>query len=270
MDAAADGDEATVLVERGDDGVAVVTLNRPDALNSFTTAMLTRLATELGRLDTDPAVRALLLTGAGRAFSAGQDLKDPLMGGGSAPPEVGRILNEHWHPVIAALRRLGMPTVCAVNGVAAGASANMALGCDIVIAARSASFLEPFARIALIPDGGGTWLLPRLVGRARAMGMAMLAEPISAEQAADWGLIWQVVDDDALADTARALAARLAAGPTAAYARMREAIDAGAASDLAGQLAREARLQAELAAAADFQEGVAAFIAKRAPRFRGN
>ena len=186
--------EASVLCAVAD-GVATITLNRPDKLNAFNEAMHGELARLLDRIEADPAVRALLLTGAGRAFCAGQDLGDRVMGEGDAPPDLGDTLERLYNPLVRRLRGLERPVVCAVNGVAAGAGANLALGCDIVLAARSAKFIQAFCKLGLVPDSGGTYLLPRLVGHARAMGLALLGEPLSAEQAAAWGLIWRVVDD---------------------------------------------------------------------------
>src|SRR5207237_1752297 len=207
----------------------------------------------------------VLPTGAGRGFCAGQDLTEII---GASPADLDRLL-AHYHPLILKIRALPIPVVCAVNGVAAGAGANLALACDILVAARSASFVEAFARIALIPDCGGTWFLPRLVGTARARALAMLAEPLPATTAAEWGLIWQAVDDDRLMPEAQALAARLATQATTALALMKRALDAAATNPLDRQLDLERDLQAEAGATPDHREGVRAFLDKRPPMFTG-
>lgn len=250
------------------DGVATVTLNRPDRLNSFTAAMHAELATALDRL---PALgaRALLITGAGRGFCAGQDLNDRAVSPGGGAVDLGASVEAYYNPLIRRLTSLPMPVIAAVNGVAAGAGANIAFACDIVIAARSARFIESFAAIGLIPDSGGTWVLPRLVGQARALGMALTGAPISAEQAAAWGLIWQCVDDAALMDEARTLATRLAQGPTKGLAAIKAAIRASGGKSLDQALDDERDLMRALGQTADYQEGVAAFLAKRPPVFTG-
>jgi len=254
-------------------GVATLTLLRPERLNSFTVAMHAEVRAALEQVSADNAVRCLILTGAGRGFCAGQDLQDRAVAPGASPNQplvdLGASIETYYRPLVLALRSLPMPTLAAVNGVAAGAGANIALACDLVLAARSANFIQSFARIGLIPDCGGTWQLPRLVGRARALGLALLGEKLSAEQAQQWGLIWQCGDDAQLMPTAHALAVQLAAGPTRAFVRIREAIDAGALLPLAASLELERDLQRELGFAHDYQEGVAAFMAKRAPRFTG-
>ena len=250
-----------------DGAVAVVTLNRPDKLNSFTWDMHQELKHALDQVE-QAKVRALVLTGAGRGFCAGQDLGDPRFAGAERI-DVGETLEQNFNPLIMRLRNMPFPVICAVNGVAAGAGANLALACDIVLAARSARFIQAFARIGLLPDAGGTWLLVHLVGEARAKALAMLADPLPAEQAEAWGLIWRAIDDDRLMDEALSLGRRLAEGPTRALAFAKQAIHAAAANDLTTQLDLERDLQRELAATDDFREGVDAFLAKRKPVFRG-
>ena len=247
------------------DNLAVVTLNRPDKLNSTTRNMHTELRAAFDELETSGA-RCVLITGAGRAFCAGQDLADLRMDG---PDEILELLKDDFNPLVSRIRNLRMPVVCAVNGVAAGAGANLALACDIILAARSASFLQAFARIGLIPDAGGTWTLPRQVGEARAKGLAMLAEPLSAEKALQWGLIWQVCDDDKLLQEATAMASRLSKQPTKAFALIKQAINASSSHGLDDHLAIEAQLQAQAAASFDYNEGVTAFLEKRKPAFKG-
>lgn len=251
------------------DGVARLTLNRPDRLNSFNDAMHAEVRDALGRVESDPSVRVLLLTGAGRGFCAGQDLSDRAVAPGGAPVDLGASVERNYKPLVLKLRSLPMPVVCAVNGVAAGAGANLALACDIVIAARSASFMEVFCRIGLIPDTGGTYFLPRLVGTARAMGLAMLGDKLSSEQAAAWGLIWQCVDDAELVPAVDRLLAHFAAAPTRGLAGTKRALYASPANTLEAQLDLERDLMRELGFSDDYREGVAAFIAKRAPRFTG-
>lgn len=258
----------TILFEI-DGGVASLTLNRPDKLNAFTAAMHEELREAMHRLRADASVRALLITGNGRGFCAGQDLSERVMKDGSGPFDLGSTLESNYNPLVKGLRELPFPVICAVNGVAAGAGCNFALACDIVIAARSASFIEVFSRIGLIPDAGGTYVLPRLVGMARAMGMSLTTEPVSAEQAAAWGLIWKCVDDDQLAGTAHELAQRFAAGPTLAYGLIKQALNASPANTLEQQLALEATLQRRAGQSADFQEGVKAFLEKRPAKFAG-
>src|SRR5690606_11934009 len=206
----------------------MLTLNRPDKLNAFTEAMHGELARALGRIEADPGIRAVLLTGAGRGFCAGQDLGDRVMGEGDAPPDLGDTLERLYNPLIRRICRLEPPVVCAVNGVAAGAGANIALNCDIVLAARSAKFIEAFCRLGLVPDAGGTYILPRLVGAARARGLALLGEALSAEQAEAWGLIWRAVDDERLMDEAMALARHLATQPTKGLGLIKRALLASA------------------------------------------
>ena len=250
-------------------GVRTVTLNRPAALNAFTGEMHGQLLAALNGAADDGAVRAIVLTGAGRAFCAGQDLADPMVAPEPwrEPKDLGVTITTHYKPLVQRLRTMPVPVVAAVNGVAAGAGANLALLCDLVVAARSASFIQAFAKIGLIPDTGGTWLLPRLTGRARALGLTMLGDKLPAEEAERIGLIWRCVDDDRLASEAAALAGRLAAMPTRALVETRAAIDAAQQSSLDEALDQEARLQARLGRAHDYLEGVAAFGERRAPRF---
>jgi 2-(1,2-epoxy-1,2-dihydrophenyl)acetyl-CoA isomerase len=248
--------------------VRTITLNRPAALNSFTGAMHAQLREALDAAAAERSVRALVITGAGRGFCAGQDLNDDSMvPGPDGRVDVGAVIEANYKPLALKIRALPVPVLAMVNGVAAGAGANLALGCDLVVAARSASFIQAFAKIGLIPDCGGTWLLPRLLGRARALGLAMTGDKLPAEEAQRLGLIWQCVDDAALQDTTMALAQKLAAMPVAALAATRQALDDAAGLDMAGALALEARLQRELGHAADFREGVAAFQQKRPPTF---
>lgn len=254
------------VAQRG--AVRVLTLNRPAALNSFTGAMHAELRAALDAAAADPGVRALLITGAGRGFCAGQDLNDPAMApGADGKPDIGAVIEQNYRPLARRVQAMPVPVVCAVNGVAAGAGANLAFGCDIVLAARSASFIQAFSKIGLIPDCGGTWLLPRLAGRARAMALAFTGDKLSAADAERFGLIWQVVDDAELMPQALALAERLAAQPSKALVATRHAFDAAQQSGLDEALALEARVQGRLGRAEDFAEGVAAFQQKRAPKF---
>jgi 2-(1,2-epoxy-1,2-dihydrophenyl)acetyl-CoA isomerase len=258
----------TVLLSLGS-GVLTVTLNRPDRLNAFTPEMHEELRGAMTRAEREPEIRAVLLTGAGRGFCAGADLGQRDVSPGSAPIDLSVSLGENYNPLVRRMRALPKPIVCAVNGPAAGAGANVALACDIVLAARSASFLQAFARIGLIPDAGGTYFLPRLAGTARAMGLALLADKISAEQAAEWGLIWKAVDDASLMDEALSTAQKLAAGPTKGYALLKQAIYRSAGNTLDAQLDLERDLQREAGFTEDFREGVRAFMEKRAPDFKG-
>jgi 2-(1,2-epoxy-1,2-dihydrophenyl)acetyl-CoA isomerase len=250
-------------------GVARVTLNRPDRLNSFTTRMHEELRDAFACVAGDASARGLLLTGAGRGFCAGQDLSDRAVAPGGPPVDLGASIESNYRPLVLTLRNLPLPVVCAVNGVAAGAGANIALACDLVIAAKSASFVQAFCRIGLVPDSGGTFFLPRLVGTARAMGLALLGDKLSAQQAADWGLIWKCVEDGDLAGTTDALLAQLALAPTKGLAATKRALNASANATLEEQLDRERDLQRELGFSADYREGVAAFLDKRAPCFTG-
>jgi 2-(1,2-epoxy-1,2-dihydrophenyl)acetyl-CoA isomerase len=251
------------------DGIARITLNRPERLNSFTSQMHGELRDALAGVASGGEARVLLLTGEGRGFCAGQDLSDRAVAPDAAPVDLGASIEENYRPLVLGLRNLALPVVCAVNGVAAGAGANIALACDIVIAARSASFIQAFCRIGLVPDSGGTFFLPRLVGTARAMGLAMLGDKLSAEQAAAWGLIWKCVDDAELATTTDALLAQLARAPTGGLAAIKRALYAAADNTLEQQLDLERDLQRTLGFGADYREGVAAFLEKRPPRFTG-
>ena len=249
------------------DGIARITLNRPDRLNSFTSAMHAELRDALGKVAADSTARVLLLTGAGRGFCAGQDLSDRAVAPGGAPVDLGESIEKNYRPLILALRNLPMPVVCAVNGVAAGAGANIALACDIVIAARSASFIQAFCKIGLIPDSGGTYFLPRLLGTARAIGLAMLGDKLTAEQAEEWGLIWKCVDDAALGSTVDGLLAQLAKAPTKGLAAIKRALYANGTLEDALTLERD--MQRDLGYSADYREGVDAFLNKRPPNFSG-
>ncbi len=252
-------------------GVARVTLNRPDKMNSFNAAMHAELRTVLDRIANDKRARVLIITGAGRGFCAGQDLGDSsvAMVEGQPAPDLGQVVEQFYKPLILRLQNMPVPTVAAVNGIAAGAGASLALACDLVIATQSASFLQAFSKIGLIPDTGGTWVLPQRVGMARAMGLALLAEKLPAEKAAQWGLIWECVPDLDFAARVDALAAQLAVAPTKALVRTRAALQASVSHTLEQQLSMEAGLMRELGASADYAEGVAAFAAKRAPKFTG-
>ena len=258
----------TVIVER-DGAVAVVTLNRPDKLNSFTTEMTSALQRAFAEIAADSTCRALLITGAGRAFCAGQDLSERLMTMSAGPVDIRTSLSTRFNPLVGQLRTLGKPVVVAVNGVAAGAGANFALQGDIVLAAKSAQFIQAFVKIGLAPDVGGTWSLPRLLGEARAKALALTGEPLMAETAAQWGLIWKAVDDVELMGQARELAHRLAAGPSAAIAAIKRMVHAAAVNDMDAQLDLEAEEQHALGLTEDFREGVTAFLEKRPARFKG-
>ena len=258
----------TILLAK-DNGLATITLNAPDKLNAVSRKMIAEIKTCWEELAADTSVRAVLLTGAGRGFCAGADLADPDREA-SATADSGAALDKYFNPTIRAMRALPKPIVSAVNGVAAGVGMSFALASDIAIAGKSASFLQAFARIGLLPDGGSTWFLPRLVGEQRARALAMLAPQISAQEAKDWGLIWDVVDDAELMKTATDLARRLADGPTMALSRIKEALGRASGNTLSQQLDVERDFQRELGRSGDFKEGVAAFLAKRKPAFKGN
>ncbi len=252
-----------------EDGVARLTLNRPDRLNSFTVQMHKEVAAALTEVENNPAARVLVLTGAGRGFCAGQDLNDRAVAPGAEPVDLGHSVETYYGPLIKRLSNLRMPVICAVNGVAAGAGANIAVACDIVVAARSAKFIESFANIGLIPDSGGTWHLAKHVGQARALGMALTGDPISAETAAAWGLIWKCVDDDKLAEEVNTLAAKFGQGPTRGLAATKAAIRAAWTKPLDVELDIERDLMRELGRSHDYLEGVGAFMEKRKPKFTG-
>ncbi len=249
--------------------LARLTLNRPDRLNSFTDAMHAELRQVMAELEAEPALRALLITGAGRAFCAGADLGQRQPTGTDSRPDLGRSLEENYNPLIRSLRGLEIPTVAAVNGPAAGAGMSLALACDIVIAARSAYFLQAFCNIGLIPDAGSTYFLPRLIGPARAAGLAMLGERLPAATAAEWGLIWKCVDDGALMTEAEALAKKLAQGPTKGLGLIKATLNHSLANDLDRQLDAERDAQREAGMSDDFREGVVAFMEKRPAQFTG-
>lgn len=264
-------DYRNILFEAGD-GIARLTLNRPDRLNSFNVAMHEEVRDALDRVArgvADRSVRVLVLTGAGRGFCAGQDLSDRAVAPGGEAPDLGASIEQYYGPLVLTLRSLPIPVLCAVNGVAAGAGANIALACDIVVAARSASFIEAFCKLGLIPDTGGTYFLPRLLGSARATGLAMLGDKLGAEHAAAWGLIWKCVDDAQFGAEVDALARQLAAAPTLGLARTKQALAASGLNTLPAQLNLERDLMRELGRSADYREGVAAFTEKRTPRFTG-
>ncbi|CAH1666158.1 2-(1,2-epoxy-1,2-dihydrophenyl)acetyl-CoA isomerase PaaG [Chelatococcus asaccharovorans] len=258
--------EQAVLSVTDHAGWVELTLNRPDRLNAFNEALHKALADAL-EAAADDACRAVLLTGAGRGFCAGQDLSDRANAEG--PLDLGATIEAYYNPLIRRIRGLKKPVVCAVNGVAAGAGANIAFACDIVLAARSAKFIQAFSKIGLVPDSGGTYFLPRLIGDARARALMLLAEPLGAETAAEWGLIWKVIDDAALMDEARALAAHLATQPTQGLALTKAALNASGGNSLDDQLDLERDLQREAGRTPDYREGVKAFMEKRAPSFTG-
>ena len=251
------------------DGIARLTLNRPDRLNSFNVEMHGEVRDALGKLAQDRAARVLVLTGAGRGFCAGQDLGDRAVAPGGQGVDLGESIDRYYKPLVLALRNLPMPVIAAVNGVAAGAGANIALSCDLVIATRSANFIQSFSKLGLVPDSGGTWLLPRLIGNARAMGLALLADKLSAEQAAQWGLIWRCVEDAEFKQTVDSLAQQLAIAPTRGLARTKQAIYASSGNSFEDQLNLERDYMRELGLSNDYREGVSAFIAKRPPNFTG-
>jgi 2-(1,2-epoxy-1,2-dihydrophenyl)acetyl-CoA isomerase len=251
-----------------DGAIARLTLNRPDKLNSFNTQMHSEVRQALAGLSGSDA-RVLVLSGSGRGFCAGQDLGDRAVAPGAQGIDLGESIDKYYKPLVLALQSLPMPVIAAVNGVAAGAGANIALACDLVIAARSATFIQAFCKLGLLPDSGGTWILPRLVGNARALGLTLLGNKLGAEQAAAWGMIWQCVDDTDLGSVVDAIAQQFAAAPTRGLAWTKTAIRGSWQHSLSEQLDIERDAQRELGRSADYAEGVAAFVAKRAPRFTG-
>lgn len=261
--------ETPMILTHIESGVLTLTLNRPDRLNSFNDEMHNQLAEALKIAELDDKVRCLLITGAGRGFCAGQDLNDRNVSVDQETPDLGLSVERFYNPLIRRLNAMPKPIVCAVNGVAAGAGAALALACDITIASSSASFIQSFCRLGLVPDSGGSWFLPRLAGRARAMGMALLGDKVSARQALEWGLIWQVVEPEALVGHTRNLARHLATQPTYGLGLIKHAISSSATNTLDQQLDLERDLQRLGGRSADYREGVSAFVAKRQPVFCG-
>jgi 2-(1,2-epoxy-1,2-dihydrophenyl)acetyl-CoA isomerase len=257
-----------ILVEIND-GIALITLNRPEQLNSFNAEMHKQMRNALKQIEQDETVRVLVITGAGRGFCAGQDLSDRNVAPGAQTPDLGESLEQRYNPMIRKIKALPMPVICAVNGVAAGAGANIALACDIVLAAKSASFIQAFCKLGLIPDSGGTWSLPKAVGMARAKGMALLGEKIGAEQAESWGMIWRAIDNDTLMDDTMTMAKHFASQPTKGLALIKRALHASESNSFDEQLDLERDLQRLAGRTHDYREGVTAFMDKRPANFTG-
>lgn len=251
------------------DGVAILTLNRPDTLNSFTQAMHEEVRAAMTDVRNDTTVRCLLLTGAGRGFCAGQDLNDRSVKADQAAPDLGDSVERNYNPLIRSIMTLDKPVICAVNGVAAGAGASLALACDIVLAAKSASFVQAFSKIGLVPDSGGTWNLPRAVGMPRAKALALLAGKLKAEKAESWGMIWAAVDDEDLMSEALEMAKHLATQPTKGLATIKKLLNESYSNPLHQQLELEKSAMRMLGQSHDYKEGVAAFMEKRTPNFKG-
>ncbi|MEE8495489.1 MAG: 2-(1,2-epoxy-1,2-dihydrophenyl)acetyl-CoA isomerase PaaG [Xanthomonadales bacterium] len=252
-----------------DSGVATLTLNRPDRLNSFNTEMHREVRTAMKQVQEDAFIRCLLLTANGRGFCAGQDLSDRAVSADGGVPDLGESVEKYYNPLIESIMGLPKPVICAVNGVAAGAGASIALACDIVLAARSASFIQVFCKIGLVPDSGGTWNLPRAVGLARAKGLALLGDKLPAEQAEAWGMIWRCVDDEDLQFEAKKLATHLATQPTRGLGMIKKLLRESSGNTLTEQLELEKNAMRELGRSHDYREGVAAFLQKRSPVFKG-
>ena len=261
--------EYKTIILSVDNGAAVLTLNRPDRLNSFTAEMHEEMQAALTEIERNGSIRALLLTGAGRGFCAGQDLGDRAVAPGGEAVDLGQSCENYWNPMVRRLAEMRIPVVCAVNGVAAGAGANVALACDIVMAAKSAKFIQSFANMGLIPDSGGSWVLPRLIGQARALAITLTGEPVLAEKAESWGMIYKAVEDEALMEEAQKLVARLAKGPTRGLAETKKRIRESSLNTLQEELDHERDAMRELGYSKDYAEGVAAFMEKRKPIFSG-
>ncbi len=252
-----------------DAGVATLTLNRPGALNSFTMEMHGEVREAMTQVTNDATIRCLIITGAGRGFCAGQDLGDRAVSADGAPPDLGESVEKNYNPLIRSIMNLPKPVICAVNGVAAGAGSSLALACDIVLAARSASFIQVFCKIGLVPDSGGSWNLPRAIGLARAKGLAMLGERLCADTAAEWGLIWRCVDDENLQEEAQKMARYFASQPTRALGRIKKLLHESSTNTLYEQTELEKEAMQELGQSEDYREGVAAFKEKRPAVFKG-
>lgn len=258
----------TIIINQHTGWVEII-LNRPESLNSFTEEMHLALRDALTQARDTPNCRAILITGAGRGFCAGQDLGDRDPSKMDGPPDLSQTLNNFYNPLVRLIRDMPKPIICAVNGVAAGAGVNLALNCDIVFADETAKFIQSFAKVGLIPDAGGTWHLPRLLGEARAKALSLTAQPISGKQAAEWGLIWKALPQDALMEEAKALAEHFSNGPTVGLGLIKKTIHQSASNSLDQQLDLEAKTQGETGRTNDYAEGVSAFLEKRSPNFKG-